>query len=180
LAERLGLEVDVHVADVYDAVEVLGAESYDFVYTGIGALCWLPDVARWAEVVAGLLRPGGRLFVREGHPMLGALEPGERYAEVRYPYFETPEPSVVDEGGTYVETDVEFDSTVTHEWSHGLGETITGLQKAGLTFDSLTEHDSAPWNALSGLMTEDGGEWRLTAAPHRLAATYTLQAHKPQ
>jgi hypothetical protein len=54
------------------------------------------------------------------------------------------------------------------------------VQQAGLMFDSLTEHDSAPWNALPGLMTEDGdGEWRLTDNPQHLAATYTLQAHKP-
>jgi SAM-dependent methyltransferase len=179
-AGPLGLEVDFHQADVYDAVDVLGAASYDFVYTGIGALCWLPDIERWAAVVAGLLKPGGRLFLREGHPMLWALDAGERYAEVRYPYFETDEPTVFDEGGTYVETDVEFTTTVTHEWNHGLGETITAVQKAGLVFDSLTEHDSAPWNGLPGLMTEDAdGEWRLSEQPARLAATYTLQAHLP-
>ncbi|MDX2969302.1 class I SAM-dependent methyltransferase [Kribbella solani] len=180
LADRLGLSMDFHVADVYDAVDVLGSATYDFVYTGIGALCWLPDIQRWAHVVAGLLKPGGRLFVREGHPMLWSLDAGAQHPEVRYPYFETAEAIVVDEGGTYVETEVDFDSTVTHEWNHGLAEIITALQQAGLVFDSLTEHDSAPWNALPGLMTEDGaGEWRLTENPDRLAATYTLRAHKP-
>ena len=34
LAGRHGTEIDHHVADVYDAVEVLGAEAYDVVYTG--------------------------------------------------------------------------------------------------------------------------------------------------
>ncbi len=34
-------------------------------YTGVGALCWLPNVANWARVVADLIRPGGRLFIRE-------------------------------------------------------------------------------------------------------------------
>ena len=56
---------------LYDAVDALGAECFDVVYTGIGALCWLPDIRRWAGVVAGLLRPGGRLFIREGHPCCG-------------------------------------------------------------------------------------------------------------
>ncbi|MEV5960861.1 class I SAM-dependent methyltransferase [Kribbella sp. NPDC051952] len=178
-ADRLGLEIDFHVADVYDAVEVLGASSYDLVYTGIGAIGWLPDIRRWAQTVAGLLKPGGRLFIREGHPMLWALEPGPEYPEVRYSYFETEEATVWDEGGTYVETDVEFTTTVTHEWNHGLAEIITAVQNAGLTFDSLAEHDSAPWNALPGLMTADAvGEWRLTDNPQRLPATYTLQAHK--
>ena len=60
-------------ADLYDAAKVLGAGRFDLVYTGIGALCWLPDIRRWARTVATLLRPGGRLFMREGHPMLWAL-----------------------------------------------------------------------------------------------------------
>jgi SAM-dependent methyltransferase len=48
---------------------VLGGETFDLVYTGAGALCWLPDVRRWAQTVAALLRPGGRLFIREGRPV---------------------------------------------------------------------------------------------------------------
>jgi len=95
MAERLGLAMDFHVADVYDAVGVLGAAAYDFVYTGIGALCWLPDIQRWAQVVAGLLKPGGRLFIREGHPMLWAIDeevPGTDLV-VNYPYFERAEPT---------------------------------------------------------------------------------------
>jgi SAM-dependent methyltransferase len=180
LADRLGLPVDFHVADAYDAVEVLGASSYDLVYTGIGAICWLPDIARWARTVAGLLKPGGRLFLREGHPMLWALDSAPEDPVLKHPYFETEEGIIWNDGGTYVETDVEFTANTTHEWNHGLGEIITGLQNAGLVFDSLTEHDSAPWNALPGLMTVDeAGEWRLTRKPRRLPATYTLQAHLP-
>jgi hypothetical protein len=47
--------------------------------------------------------------------MLWALDAGETVPEVRFPYFETAEPIVWDEGGTYVETDVEFGTTLTHE-----------------------------------------------------------------
>ena len=73
LAERAGADIDFQQADVYDAVEVFGAERFDLVFTGIGALCWLPDIARWGQVVGRLLRPGGRLFIREGHPVLWSL-----------------------------------------------------------------------------------------------------------
>jgi SAM-dependent methyltransferase len=181
LADRLELTVDFHVADAYDAVETLGASSYDLVYTGIGAICWLPDIQRWAHTVAGLLKPGGRLFMREGHPMLWALAELGPDPVLKYPYFETVEAIVWNEGGTYVDTDAVFTANLTHEWNHGLAEIITAVQTAGLVFDSLAEHDSAPWNALPGLMTEDGaGEWRLTDNPERLPATYTLQAHKPR
>src|SRR6188508_2757099 len=73
IAGLAGADVRFVEAEVYDAAGALGPERFDLVYTGIGALCWLPDIARWARVVAGLLRPGGRLFIREGHPMLGTL-----------------------------------------------------------------------------------------------------------
>jgi SAM-dependent methyltransferase len=69
LAARTGVEVDFHVADVYDAVEVLGEASYDLVFTGIGALCWLPNVERWAQTVAGLLRPRRTAPVSGGSPI---------------------------------------------------------------------------------------------------------------
>jgi SAM-dependent methyltransferase len=180
LAEAAGADVDYHEANVYDAVSVLGAESFDLVYTGIGALCWLPSVARWAEVVAGLLRPGGRLFIREGHPMLQTLDETSDPAVPRYPYFEQAEPLVFDEPGTYVEVDGEVTHTVTHEWNHSLGEIVTALLAAGLTVTGLTEHDSVPWNAIPGQMVHDEAvdEWRMKDTPERIAASYTLQAVK--
>ena len=90
IASLAGADVRFVEAEVYDAAGALGPEPFDLVYTGIGALCWLPDIARWARVVAGLLRPGGRLFIREGHPMLWALDDPrpDGLLAVEYPYFE--------------------------------------------------------------------------------------------
>ena len=73
LAADCGAAIDFVHAEVHDAVAALGRERFDLVYTGLGALCWLPDVRRWASIVAALLRPRGRLFIREGHPVLFAL-----------------------------------------------------------------------------------------------------------
>jgi SAM-dependent methyltransferase len=61
LSERSGTPVEFVESDVYGAVDALGPERFDLVYTGIGALCWLPDIRRWAQTVAALLVPGGRL-----------------------------------------------------------------------------------------------------------------------
>ncbi|OXM63807.1 class I SAM-dependent methyltransferase [Amycolatopsis vastitatis] len=179
-AATAGASIDFHEANVHDAVEVLGAGRFDLVYTGIGALCWLPSAARWASVVAGLLRPGGRLFIREGHPMLWSLDERTDLAVPRFPYFEHAEPLVFDDPGTYVSVDRPLEHSVTHEWNHSLGEIITALLDHGLTLTGFTEHDSVPWNALPGQMVLDEatGEWRLEDTPSRLAASYTLQAVK--
>jgi SAM-dependent methyltransferase len=181
LAERAGTDVDFVEAEVYAAADVLGAGGFDFVFTGIGALIWLPSIDRWATVVAALLRPGGRLFLREGHPMLNTLADvrADGLLVVEHPYFEHIEPSVWDAPGTYVETDTEFAHTVSHEWNRGLGEIITALLANGMELTTLVEHDSVPWDALPGQMEEiGGGEWRLIDRPERLPHTFTLAAVK--
>lgn len=180
LSERAGTPVEFVESNVYDAPRVLDNEGYDLVFTGIGALCWLPDIRRWAEVVATLLRPGGRLFIREGHPMLWAMD--EKHTDelvVGYPYFERPEPLVDEDDGTYVSTDVSFSKNVTYSWNHGLGELVTALLNVGMDITGLVEHDSVPWEALPGQMERlELGEWRLRDRPWRLAHTFTLQARK--
>ena len=181
LAGRLGLDTTFVESDVYGATEVLAPESFDLVYTGVGALCWLPDVRGWAQVVAALLRPGGRLFLREGHPALWATaDPRpDGLLVLEHPYFERMEPLLLDEPGTYVETEATFTHTRTAEWNHGLGEIVTALLDSGLQLTMLVEHDTVPWDALPGMMTQvEPNEWQLTDRPWRLPHSYTLQAVK--
>ena len=183
LVARTGDDVNFVESDVYEAATALGGERFDLVFTGIGALSWLPSISRWAATVAALLKPGGRLFIREGHPMLWSLaDPAaDGLLAVELPYFEREEPSIWEEGGTYVQTDAVFTANTTHEWNHGLGEIVTALLDEGLQITGLVEHDSVPWEALPGQMSrDDGGEWRLTDRPWRLPASYTLQAVRLQ
>jgi SAM-dependent methyltransferase len=166
-------------SDVYAAADVLGAGGFDLVYTGVGSLSWLPDIRRWGAVVAELLRPGGRLFIREDHPVLLSAKVRDGLLTLQRPYFEQSEPNVSNSGVTYVETDARLAHTVTNWWNHGIGQIITSLLDAGLRITGFTEHDSIPWSALSGAMEYIGnGEYRLTDSPRRLPHSFTLQAVK--
>lgn len=179
LAADSGTTIEYVEADVYSAPAALRGRQFDLVYTGIGALCWLPSIEQWAEVVSDLLRPTGRLFIREGHPVLWSLDESRPGLRIDYPYFEQAEPQVWEDGGTYVETDHTFTATTTMEWNHSIGEILTALLQRGLRIDAFVEHDSVPWEALPGQMTRDQrGEWRLADGPERLPASYTLQATK--
>jgi SAM-dependent methyltransferase len=181
LAADCGADITFVEAEVYDAVEVLGRGAFDLVFTGIGALCWLPDIGRWASVVADLLTAGGRLFIREGHPVLWSLDDTrtDGLLAIEYPYFERVEGTVFETAETYVETAVELTTRRSVEWNHGLGELVSALLDHGMTITGLVEHDSVPWCALPGQMEEvDSGEWRLSDRPWRLPHTYTLQACK--
>ena len=180
IAAEAGLDIDYVESDVYSAADLLGRNAFDLVYTGVGALIWLPDIRRWADVVAQLLRPGGRLFLREGHPVLWSLD--ENRTDViafGYPYFEHPEPLVFEAYDTYVETDAVFSNVESREWNHGLGEVVTALLDAGLRLTMLVEHDSVPWEGLPGLMQVADGEWSLIEHGDRVPLSYTLQAEKP-
>ena len=181
LAQLAGADVDFVESDVLDADKVLPHEHFDLVFTGIGALCWVPDIRAWARVVSRLLVPGGRLFLREAHPMMWAMD--DRLADgtlmAIYPYIETP-PLRFDEPGTYVTTDAVLHHTVSYSWNHGLGEIVTALLDEGLELLMLVEHDTLPWNAFGegAMARDDRGEWRLLDRPERLPLSYTLQARK--
>src|SRR6478735_924378 len=153
LAEDTGATIEYVRAELYDAVGALGGERFDLVYTGIGALCWLPSIARWAQVVAGLLRPGGRLFIREGHPVLWSMDDprDDDLLVIRFPYFEVPGGTAFHDPATYVDHDEPLAAPDTIQFNHGLGEVM-----------------------------EEGadGEWRLRAGRERMALTYTLQSVK--
>ncbi len=181
LAAAAGVCIELVESELYRAVEALGPGRFDLVYTGIGALCWLPDVRRWAEVVAALLRPGGRLFMREGHPVLWALDylRPDGLLVLAYPYFET-EGVPLSEAVSYVEHAGTLQSPDIIHFNHGLAEIITALMDAGLRLVAIEEHDTVPWNPLGDAMEDiGGGEYRLREAPERLPVTYTLQAVKP-
>lgn len=142
-------------ANVYDASTVLKPGLYDVVYTGIGALCWLPDIKQWAKVVAELSKPDGRLSIREGHPILWAIDHRITSAPtVGYPYFELEKPMEFDFGGTFAETDHVFQNTKTAEWNHGMGEIVQAVIDAGMISTGLAEHRRILYCALPQHMAQ--------------------------
>lgn len=178
LAAEAGPPVEFVESEVYEAPDVLGRGCFDLVYTGVGALCWLPDIGPWAQVVAALLRPGGRLFVREAHPVLWALDDPrpDGLLVLEFPYFETAGIRCCGES-TYVAHEGVIAQPETIEFNHGVGEIVTALLAAGLQLSALIEHDSVPWPALGDQMEAlPGGEFRLRDRPERLPHSYTLQA----
>ncbi len=180
LAADCGAQIDFVESEFYGAVDALGTGRFDLVYTGIGSLGWLPDIRRWGEVVAALLRPGGRLFIREYHPVLWSLgDPrSDQLLVIEHPYFETKGIHFSEEQ-SYVAHDEPLASPDIIHFNHGLAEVITALMAAGMDLEAIEEHDTAPGRPLDDMMEDvGGGEYRLRTDPARLPTTYTLQATK--
>ncbi|WP_104432015.1 class I SAM-dependent methyltransferase [Kineococcus xinjiangensis] len=179
VAARAGLAATFLDSDVDSALDACG-DRFDVVYTGVGALCWLPDLTRWARVVAGLLRPGGLFAVRDAHPVLSAVDDdrSDGALVLTHPYFPTGGPQHYDDGTTYADADVRLQHADTYEWQHSLAEIVQALLDAGLTLTSLAEHRTIPWRALPQ-MVETAGGYVLPVGGDRLPLTFSLTATKP-
>jgi SAM-dependent methyltransferase len=181
LAGRVGAGVDFIEADVYDAARVVEPATFDLVYSNLGSVQYLPRIRDWARVVAALLRPGGRLFMREGHPVVWALrDVGDDRLVIDGAYFERPEPERFDRPDTYAPVGTTFATADSYEWNHGMGEIVSAVLDAGLRLTALTEYDTSPAASFHGMEKVSAEEFRLIDRPWRLPLTYTLEARRDQ
>jgi SAM-dependent methyltransferase len=176
LAERAQLEVQSRFvcATVYDAPEALAGERFDVVYVSLGSLCWLPSIDMWARIVAKLLRPAGRLYLHDVHPLSNSLDDdGERFT---FGYFEAPEPLIFDSTETYTDGDG-IASTTTYEWNHSLAEIFGALHSNGVVVDAFDELDWTVWRQFPWLEESEMGTWTIPAERTRIPLAFTLVAH---
>jgi len=182
LAASLGIPATFVVSDVYDAGAAFGGQRFDIVYTGTGALVWLPDIPRWARVVAGLLAPGGFLYLVEGHPFVQILDdaagaPGASGASglrAARDYFDAA-PQVEDYPYTYTDgPSLEHPRQV--EFQHSLGEIVTSLAEAGLRIEFLHEYDFDAFGRFEELQRREDGTYRFPPGRPRVPMQFSLRA----
>ena len=182
LARELGAGAVFVEAEVYDAASSLNDQGielgFDFLYTGVGALCWLPDVDKWAESVASVLKPGGFLFIREAHPVMWTLA-GKREdgsIALEYDYFEGPG-LLLEVEETYAGTG-KVASPASVSFNHSLSAIFNALWKHGFQIELFQEHNSIPWKPWEEDFEKVPGidEYRLKINPNRLPASYSLRA----
>ncbi len=171
LAEELGLASRarfVH-ADLYDApAAVPQPHDFDLVYVTWGAICWLPDIRRWAEIVAHFIRPDGSLYLAETHPAAlvfdDRAQPCEGKPGYYVPYF-LQGAFIEDDHRDYADPTAVITNTRQHTFMHTLASVVTGLIEAGLTLDWLHEHDCIAWRIFDSLVKEPSGLYRWPDQP---------------
>lgn len=182
-ARRLANDIDVPATFIHS--DVLRAPDsltdFDIVFASWGAICWIGDIAGWLRIAARSLRPGGRLFLMEGHPMMLAMDDklGEQGPfTARFPY-DSPDPQADDDGADYAEPDATLNNTATVQWMHGLSRILTGALDAGLTITRFAELDRIPWKALPQLVPVEKGYWGLPQGAPSFPLAFQLVATKP-
>ena len=179
LSEELNIPAYFYCTDIYELPRVLSGE-FDIVFTSYGVLHGLPDLQRWAEIIAHYLKPGSIFYIVEDHPFFRVFraKPGGEFKAERS-YFFSEEPQRIEGTGSYA-TDNQEPRGVSYVWDHSLGEVINSLVEAGLRIEFLHEF---PYAARAKfLFMEQGadGWWRLPPHQHGMIPfLFSLQARKP-
>ena len=180
LNDELALETRFIRSNVYDLPDVLD-EQFDIVYTAIGALCWLPDMTGWAEVVARCLKPGGTFYILDGHPISHIFEPvelpnGGHDLKPCHSYFPDPE-GISYEGGAHTYTGSEILDTPSHEWQHSMSEIVNAIIEAGLKIEFLNEFAVSEYRAFPPMSRHEDG-WRLDEHHGSVPFLFSIKATK--
>jgi SAM-dependent methyltransferase len=182
LARSVAAEIGVPATFVRSTVEDLPAAiagEFDVVYTSRGAIWWLADLGRWAEVIAHFLRPGGMFYMTEFHPVLMTLDDEATEPRIRYPYLARGEPAEFPVYGSYAVPGATIESTVEYGWYHDLGEIVSAIADAGLRIELLHEFDAVDYQHLPYLEEGPDGWWRLpSSVSGELPLMFSLRARK--
>jgi SAM-dependent methyltransferase len=192
LARRLADEVGLSgraafvCSDLYAASDHLGDREFDVVFVSWGAVEWLPDLERWAGIIARHLRPGGTFYMAEIHPFAYALDevPGELDVQVKYRLLPAPDQPEVDPvDGSYADRDADTTGLVAYGWQHSFAEIIGALTGAGLRLQHLHEFPTSPAPFWDWMVQDDDRWWWLPDAEggrrKDLPLSYSLRASKP-
>jgi len=180
LAAETGLAAEFVEGNLYDAPAKLPNASFDIAYVTCGAINWLPDIKGWARVVATLLKPGGFLYLLEGHPagnMLDQKALGDPIVPT-YDYFQGTDPLVFEHAETYTEDGATLRNRVMHEWIHSLSSVIGALLEAGLTLEWFREHDRLAWRLFPCMIQAADGMYDMPPGHPKLPLLYSLKARK--
>ncbi len=162
------IESDVlELADRHD-------EKYDVVYTSEGAICWLPDLDRWARTVRHLLADDGFFYILDCHPIYMAWDE-EKLPDlvVKYPYFLKQADRDEWIGGYACERR----KAVNYAWGYSMGELVSALGAAGLHIEWLHEFDWLFFELSAEKQVKIAeGRWRYPEHEGRLPYSFSLKA----
>ena len=178
LAAEVGIPATFIQCDLYDLPQHLTGQ-FDVVFTSHGVLGWLPDLERWAQVIAHFLKPGGIFYIVEVHPVALLFDENRKDAELRllYPYFQGAEPLRIEQNGCYAVPDAPIRS-VTYDWIHTMAEIIGSLLRAGLRITAFEEYPFVAWAVFPWMERGPERYWQLPDGRKSIPLMFSLKATK--
>jgi SAM-dependent methyltransferase len=154
----LGAPASWYCCDVLDTPHELDGTA-DLIYTGKGALPWMMDLRAWANVVARLLKPDGRVVIFEGHPLDWVWDMAASTYELSPQTGDYFQGTVVTDRGWPITSNpilehAEREKLHVHERQWTLGAIMNSLVAAGLRLEHFEEYPDLFWNQFPNLRPE--------------------------
>jgi 2-polyprenyl-3-methyl-5-hydroxy-6-metoxy-1,4-benzoquinol methylase len=159
--------------NIYDLPQHLD-EQFDFVFTSYGTIGWLPDLNKWAEIVAKFLKPSGQFVFVEFHPLVWMFD--DNFDKIGYRYFNSG-PIVETETGTYADKSAEISQSYVM-WNHGMAEVLTSLIGNGLEIKEVQEFDYSPYNCFNKTVEFEPNKFRIAHLDNKIPMVYSVVAKK--
>lgn len=174
LARELQVNSRFVCANVYDT-DLYVQEQFDIVFTSYGTIGWLPDLKRWANVVAERLKPGGVFHMVEFHPVVWMFD--NEFTHIQYAYFNTGKPIEEENSGTYADRSADLHDKE-YGWNHSVSEILNALIGAGLRIEFFNEHASSPYNSFRKMTEVEPGSFQITGLENKLPLLFSIKASK--
>jgi len=174
LAAELSPDARFVCANVYDLNQHI-TESFDIVFCSYGVVGWLPDLKKWAQLVAAKVQPGGFFYLAEFHPVVWMFD--DNFEKIIYAY---DDQGVIETelSGTYADRDAPI-SGKEYGWNHSLSEVINALIEAGLELTSLNEWMYSPHPCFNKVVEVSKGKWQIEGLEGKIPLVYSIKAGKP-
>lgn len=160
-------------SDVYSLPEIIH-EKFDICYSSYGTIGWLPDIKKWAEVVAHVTKSGGRFVFAEFHPVIWMYD--DLLEHIQFSYFKDAAIEEVIEG-TYASKDAK-QTFKTISWNHGLSEVMQALIDQGFQIETFREYDYSPYNVFHKMKEIEPGKFIVEKFGRKMPLVYGLVARK--
>ncbi len=171
--EETKLDARFICSNVYDLKDHLD-EKFDIVFTSYGTIGWLPDLDKWAELIAFYLKPGGIFYIADFHPVLWMFD--DEFKEIKYSY-ENREVIVTENQGTYTDRNAAINGKE-YGWNHSISELINALTGAGLGIEMFNEYMYSPYPCFNNTVQGEDGNWRIKGLENKIPMVYSLRARK--
>lgn len=173
IAAELSIPSTFICSDIYELPQHLD-RPFDVVFTSYGTIGWLPDLGKWAAVVARFLKPGGQFVMVDFHPVVWMFD--NDFKEVGYRYFKS-EAIIETEMGTYADPNAPVEVTSV-SWNHSLSEILNSLIQHGLEIRSFDEFDYSPYNCFRETVEVAPKMFRIRHLGDKIPMMYAIDAVK--
>ena len=177
LSEELALPATFIESNIYNIPQIID-KKFDIVFTSYGVLCWLPDLAKWAQVISYCLNPRGMFYIIDSHPFGFLLDEKQEPFNLGYNYFTNGEPIYWNEGPAYSDPDAKLKNQASYEWFHTMGDIINALINAKLELDFLHEFSFCYFKIHPDMSLREDGYWEFQNLEFSVPMMFSIKAYK--